>query len=477
MNNNNACKLYVYGIGEEYKRELMNGVFSGITDDFITLIDKNPEKRAQEPEKIADADCGFIYIPSKKYYEEICYNILSLGIEANKIIPHEYMDMRAYRDRHQRYLRVFGKILEKMKDIDAVQEWNEYNGHTSLIIRVRNSSRKELRIIWFAPFIDEPFSVIDVRSGKVLISIEIKNNIGSIVLPIESDCQLLRITCSGFDIPHIRFEVLDTKLSTQIESIFPDYVREQFKYWFNALNTNFSFHENDYLLFRNFQSMPDIAIIDCGASCGQSVMSFLYNTTYMKIYCFEPNPICVSMLRIIEEQSSRVRLFPYGVSDEVGHVDFYSYDNGIDFSGSFAYDFLRERFPKDKTISSVSIKCVTVDSLENELGVVHFVKLDVEGYEYRALLGMKNIIEKYQPVLLIERNMINYNEIRLFLNTRYNFFIYDYQKNILLPDNSEYGRSYDGAQSLNYWCVPKNGTISKDVNTIMDKLCVEQKFF
>ena len=45
---------------------------------------------------------------------------------------------------------------------------------------------------------------------------------------------------------------------------------------------------------------------------------------------------------------------------------------------------------------------------------ISFIKLDVEGYEYSALLAAKNILTKHKPILCIERE--NHNIKKLLQN-------------------------------------------------------------
>ena len=49
---------------------------------------------------------------------------------------------------------------------------------------------------------------------------------------------------------------------------------------------------------------------------------------------------------------------------------------------------------------SESVKLVTLDSLE--LGRCDFLKVDTEGYEYKALLGAVKTISKYKPYIFLE---------------------------------------------------------------------------
>jgi len=70
---------------------------------------------------------------------------------------------------------------------------------------------------------------------------------------------------------------------------------------------------------------------------------------------------------------------------------------------------------KDSNLGMVSIfkneftdqEIVISDSLDNylkfnELNSISYIKLDIEGAEYSALLGMKNTLKKYKPIVQIE---------------------------------------------------------------------------
>tara|TARA_R110001583_G_scaffold34847_6_gene116638 strand:+ start:9059 stop:9499 length:441 start_codon:yes stop_codon:yes gene_type:complete len=48
--------------------------------------------------------------------------------------------------------------------------------------------------------------------------------------------------------------------------------------------------------------------------------------------------------------------------------------------------------------------CVSLDNYfrQSSIKKVDFIKIDIEGYEFSALLGMKNILLKFHPILLIE---------------------------------------------------------------------------
>lgn len=53
------------------------------------------------------------------------------------------------------------------------------------------------------------------------------------------------------------------------------------------------------------------------------------------------------------------------------------------------------------TATDNTVYCLPMDALPLP-GKVSFVKIDVEGHELQALKGMKNLLEKHRPVLVIE---------------------------------------------------------------------------
>ena len=61
-----------------------------------------------------------------------------------------------------------------------------------------------------------------------------------------------------------------------------------------------------------------------------------------------------------------------------------------------------------------------------------FVKIDVEGFDHLVLYEMKQTINKYKPVILVEYNLSNYSKIFNFLKKNYDCYFYDFDKNILV---------------------------------------------
>ena len=54
----------------------------------------------------------------------------------------------------------------------------------------------------------------------------------------------------------------------------------------------------------------------------------------------------------------------------------------------------------------------------------HFIKIDVEGFDFLVLRGLSKTIKKYKPIFLIEYNKENFMQITNFLKN-YEKYIYD----------------------------------------------------
>lgn len=86
------------------------------------------------------------------------------------------------------------------------------------------------------------------------------------------------------------------------------------------------------------------------------------------------------------------------ISDKKNFIDILYHDKDKNIGMASAY-------LKDYT-SKESVKCVSLDSYfaDNKVDKVDLVKIDIEGGEYDALLGMSKIMSELKPKILIEIN-------------------------------------------------------------------------
>lgn len=149
---------------------------------------------------------------------------------------------------------------------------------------------------------------------------------------------------------------------------------------------------SDYQYFeKEFVDITGKIIADCGAFTGDTIESIvrITNGNYGTVYSFEPDTETYKkLLQNIEGNNwQRIKAFNLGNYSCKDTLKFCSHGKGTEMSNH---------------ISEEGNVTVDVDSLDNVIeGKVDLIKMDIEGAEYDALIGCKNLIEKYHPTLAI----------------------------------------------------------------------------
>jgi FkbM family methyltransferase len=142
--------------------------------------------------------------------------------------------------------------------------------------------------------------------------------------------------------------------------------------------------------------------IDAGANIGQ--YSFLANECMTKadIISIEANPNLIELIkgtiRRANEESAHGNLFKVincAISDSKGILKFYIDTVTLTTSSIFGSE------ASSSEGKSVEVECIPLDDLFVP-GVKTFIKMDIEGAEYRALLGSKRLLASTDATFLIE---------------------------------------------------------------------------
>jgi FkbM family methyltransferase len=150
----------------------------------------------------------------------------------------------------------------------------------------------------------------------------------------------------------------------------------------------------------------DSIFIDVGANIGLYTLcaSKLIGENG-KVFCFEPysenfnsltNNIAINNLLNVQAEK-------LAVGEKEGSIKLY-YDTREKNLGMVSSNYIEDSFSEE-------VKMVSLDSyLQNKpFDRIDFIKIDIEGSEYSALLGMQNILTTYYPSLLIE--ILDNNEL------------------------------------------------------------------
>lgn len=212
----------------------------------------------------------------------------------------------------------------------------------------------------------------------------------------------------SLDIPNNNFEVIQNNSETLINHYedfmwlyneLGDYrskkiLSEVLYYWFMLDDKKISELKDDFF-FQYFdldliKCDENEIFVDVGAYTGDTLINYiriLGKDSYKKIYCYEIVP---DNIKSIKEQINAFKLKNV-VLKEVGA----SSKKGKMFIDSNEISSIKKLLEK----GSIEIDTVKID--DDIKGPITFVKMDIEGGELDALLGMKNKIKKYKPKLAI----------------------------------------------------------------------------
>lgn len=183
------------------------------------------------------------------------------------------------------------------------------------------------------------------------------------------------------------------------------------------------YRNNTAQYFDVFQPREHETFVDCGSFDGYSALRFAGwcgRKGYDKVWCFEPD---ISSMKIVKDNCLNLHdcsVFPYGVSDCEKEVSFVSngnedarIENGIETNSQ--YDIIRTQ-----KLDAI---------LQNER--ITFIKMDIEGEEYKAIKGAAQIITEQKPRLAISiyhrnEDIVTIPALLLELVPEYKFYLRHY---------------------------------------------------
>ncbi len=134
-------------------------------------------------------------------------------------------------------------------------------------------------------------------------------------------------------------------------------------------------------------------ILDVGANLGAYSRVVLARFPTVSLHCFEPVPEAFALLKQALGDDPRVRLHPYGLSDESRRTLIYS--SGV------AGDNLASLHPgRSSGAVSQPIEVRRLEEVAPELGItrIDFLKIDAEGHDLAVLRGAGDLLEKTHAI-------------------------------------------------------------------------------
>ncbi len=145
--------------------------------------------------------------------------------------------------------------------------------------------------------------------------------------------------------------------------------------------------------------------LDIGANIGNH--SLFFSEHFLNVYSFEPLSINFELLKINSLNKDNIKIFKFGASDkdEIKYiVSTFDIDPG--------HSQIIEDVEKFKDFKSEKVQTKNLDNFlgENNVSKIKFIKIDVEGFEFRVLKGLKNTIISEKPIIAFEQFPEDFSE-------------------------------------------------------------------
>ena len=177
-----------------------------------------------------------------------------------------------------------------------------------------------------------------------------------------------------------------------------------------------------------------------------------------KVIAFEPiSSIYKQNKNSIEKNRFKnILLYNFGCGDKKEDLNIYINSENVGGASLFKNKYELENKKSYDKKERVSI--VSLDAFLGKKEKIDLVKIDVEGFEYSVLKGMKKIINKNRPKLILEFSSYIYENIEKGFSKKILNFLFNYYRNIEIIETGEIYRKREKllkkslGKQLNLFC-------------------------
>lgn len=149
---------------------------------------------------------------------------------------------------------------------------------------------------------------------------------------------------------------------------------------------------------------PGMTVLDLGANIGYfSVLAAGLVGNTGQVYAFEPDARCFARLKKNLSAFSWAQAHSIAVGDQPGTARFYYRQKG-DETGWGSLLLGKDNASSLETL--VPVMSLDAWTCEQAIGRVDFIKMDVEGGEYRVLKGAEVLLSQHRPIIVAELNEV-----------------------------------------------------------------------
>ena len=154
-------------------------------------------------------------------------------------------------------------------------------------------------------------------------------------------------------------------------------------------------------------------ILDFGANNG-IISQYLFDKYKCNLKVFEPNPYCFLILKNIFRDNSKVKIYNVAVSNKSQKKKFYLSKRSNDITNMSLSEIpsLEKRKKNVSTRNFINVKCINVEDLFKKFKKINFLKIDIEGHEYKILPSIIKNINKFDKIFCEMHGMQHRFEFR-----------------------------------------------------------------
>ncbi len=202
------------------------------------------------------------------------------------------------------------------------------------------------------------------------------------------------------------------------------------------------------LVTKILRQLPeDYIFIDIGANSGYYGIMSSFISSKSKTYSFEPLKEHCDLIRESAKinQLNNIEINEHALGKRNEDKNIYIAGSGTTLIKDFTGDI--------RGVNKIVIKRLDDVILQKNISNAHFIKIDVEGFEFEVLQGATKMIEKFKPILFIEICHTKNGNGRKYINP-------NFRNTFIFLENLGYTASMlsgDTLKSFNKETTPNNG--------------------